>query len=116
MGDDWGWYFTSADRRTSLLRDELDAVRSSASAQTSRLTSQLRTLQGSIETRLSALSAAFDAYVELGDIREQLAGYPDTTVVRRDAMVAIESLAGGRRAERIDDVARRTGCRTRRTP
>jgi hypothetical protein len=103
MGDDWGWYFTSAERRTSLLRDELDAVRSSASAQTSRLTSQLRTLQGSIETRLTALSAAFDAYVELGDIREQLAGYPDTTVVRRDVMRAVEALAGGRRAERIED-------------
>lgn len=103
MSDDWGWYFTSAERRTSILRDQLDAANAAAAAQSSRLSSQLRTLQGSIETRLKALSAAFDAYVELGDIREQLAGFPDTTVVRRDVALAIDALAQGRRAERVDD-------------
>jgi hypothetical protein len=103
MSSDWGWYFTSAERRTTMLRDELDAVSAIASSQNVRLSSQLRTLQGSIETRLNALSAAFDAYVELGDIREQLAGFPDTTVIRRDVAAAVDALAQGRAAERVDD-------------
>ena len=59
MSDDWGWYFTSAERRTTMLRDELDAANAMAAAQSSRLTSQLRTLQGSIESRLNALVGGF---------------------------------------------------------
>ena len=49
------------------------------------------------------MSAAFDAYVELGDIREQLAGFPDTTMIRRDVAAAVDALAQGREAQRVDD-------------
>lgn len=67
------------------------------------MSSQLTQLQGSLETRLKALSAAFDAYVELGDVREQLAGYPDTSAVRRDAVLAIDVLSRGGVPDPVED-------------
>lgn len=85
-----------------MLRGEIEGLQASAysaRAQSARLSSQLAKLQGTIETRLAALSAAFDAYVELGDVREQLAGYPDTSAVRRDAVSAIDILSHGGRPE-----------------
>ncbi len=105
MTDDWGWFFTSEAGRTNLLRsqvDELAASSASAHARSSRLSSQLAQLQGSIESRLDALSEAFDAYVELGDVREQLAAHAETAAVRRDVLAAIDALVGGRRAGRVD--------------
>ncbi len=98
MPDDWSWFFAGEAGRTNLLRDELEGLQASASAssaQSARLSSQLRTLQGSIESRLQALSTAFDAYVELGDVREQLDGYPETGAVRREAARALATLAQG---------------------
>ncbi|SDT34116.1 hypothetical protein SAMN04488543_3831 [Friedmanniella luteola] len=102
---DWEWFFTSEAGRTNLLRsqvDELAASSASANARSSRLSSQLTRLQGSLESRLNALAAAFDAYVELGDVREQLAAHADTAAVRRDVLAAVDALVGGRRAERVD--------------
>ena len=102
---DWDWFFTSEAGRTNLLRsqvDELASVSASANARSSRLSSQLAQLQGSLETRLDALSAAFDAYVELGDVREQLAAHAETAAVRRDVLAAVDALVGGRRVARVD--------------
>lgn len=104
MSNDWGWWLASDQSRDSMLRDEIDYLARSASmarTQSARLSSQLANLQGSLESRLSALSAAFDAYVELGDVREQLAGYPDTSAIRRDALAALETLSQGRTAELV---------------
>lgn len=89
-----------------MLREEIEGLQANASAASRRsaqLSSQLANLQGSLETRLIALSAAFDAYVELGDVREQLAGFPDTSAVRRDAVAAIETLSRGGRPEVVAD-------------
>ena len=105
MPTDWEWMFSSESGRDSLLRNEIEGLQASASsarAQSARLTSQLARLQGSLDTRLSALSAAFDAYVELGDVREQLAGYPDTSAIRRDAVTAIDTLSRGGRPKALD--------------
>ena len=91
--------------RDRILRDEVEGLHaqlSSASSQTHRLSSQLATLSGSIETRLNALSAAFDAYVELGDVREELAAYEEPAIVRRAVREAIDALAGGRPASPVD--------------
>ena len=106
MPDDWSWFWATEQRRDSMLRNEIEQLQStssSARAQAARLSSQLTTLQGSLESRLRALSTAFDAYVELGDVREQLAGYPDTSAVRRDAMRAIAELGTGVVPDRVDD-------------
>ena len=105
MADDWQWFWASEQGRDRILRDELEGLQASsalASARSARLNSQLTQLSGSIESRLSALSTAFDAYVELGDVREQLAGYPDTTAIRRDAASAIDSLSRGGTARHVD--------------
>jgi hypothetical protein len=97
--DDWGWFFSSEYGRDKMLRTEIESLSyasASAHASNARLSSQLALLQGSLESRLSALSAAFDAYVELGDVREQLSAYGDTAALRRGVASAIEALAAGR--------------------
>ena len=102
---DWDWFFTSEAGRTNLLRSQVEglaASSASANARSSRLSSQLAQLQGSLETRLNALSQAFDAYVELGDVREQLAAHAGTAAVRRDVLAAVEALVAGRPAERVE--------------
>ncbi|HEY5822427.1 MAG TPA: hypothetical protein VIT20_10655 [Propionibacteriaceae bacterium] len=106
MPTDWDWFWSSEAGRDRMLRGEIEGLQASAhaaSSRSARLSSQLAQLQGSIETRLTALSAAFDAYVELGDVREQLAGYPDTSAIRRDAVTAIDVLSRGGRPEPLDD-------------
>lgn len=98
MPDDWSWFWAGENGRDNLLRDELEGLQSrafEASQQSARLSSQLRTLQGSLDSRLQALSTAFDAYVELGDVREQLAGHPDTSAVRRASLRALLTLDAG---------------------
>ncbi len=104
MTDDWQWFWAGEGGRDRILRDQVEGLHaqlSSASSQTHRLSSQLATLSGSIETRLNALSAAFDAYVELGDVREELAAYEEPATVRRAVMEAIDALAGGRPASPV---------------
>ncbi|SDE39990.1 hypothetical protein [Auraticoccus monumenti] len=103
--DDLTWFFSSEYGRDRLLRDELEsasAAAASAARNASRLRSQLAQVQGSMEARLSALSRAFDAYVELGDVREQLIAFGDTRMIRRDAVEVIESLSAGVVPEPLD--------------
>lgn len=105
MSDDWQWFWAGEGTRDRILRDEiggLQASLSSASARTHRLSSQLAMLSGSIESRLSALSRAFDAYVELGDVREELTAYAEPAAVRREVIAAVEAIAGGRAADAVD--------------
>lgn len=102
---DWEWFLSSEAGQHRILRGEIEGLQASAStarARSARLSSQLRQLQGSLETRLQALSAAFDAYVELGDVREQLDDRPDSSAIRRDAVSAIETLSRGGRPEPLD--------------
>lgn len=101
---DWDWLLASEYGRDRILRsqvDELAAASASARASSARLSSQLASLQGSLDTRLTALSAAFDAYVELGDVREQLAAYGQESAVRRQVMAAVDALAAGRTAQPV---------------
>ncbi len=103
--DDWDWFWASEYGRDRILREEVESLSyqaSAASSRANRMQSQLARLQGTLESRLTALSKAFDAYVELGDVREQLAGYPDTSAIRRDVMAAIEQLSKGLPASPID--------------
>jgi hypothetical protein len=48
-----------------------------------------------METRLQRLTTAFDAFVELSDIRESLIGYADAAEVRRHAGQVLAALASG---------------------
>ena len=93
--DDWEWFWAGEGGRDRLLREEIEGLQGAASvarSQSARLSSQLAQVQGSMERRLSALAEAFDAYVELGDVREQLAGFPDTSATRRAATAALRVL------------------------
>ena len=96
------WWFRN---REYVLRENLESVEATsmaAAARSARLSSQLSRLQGSLEHRLSALSAAFDAYVQLGDVREQLDAFGDTAAIRREAIAAIGMLGDGKPAKPVD--------------
>uniref|UniRef100_UPI0018E573EB hypothetical protein n=1 Tax=Desertihabitans aurantiacus TaxID=2282477 RepID=UPI0018E573EB len=98
MVDEWDWFWASEHGRDRILRDELENASASAARAHSTmrgLRSQLTELQGDVGLRLRRLSRAFDAYVELGDIREQLLDHGDTRLIRRDAARAVEALAAG---------------------
>jgi chromosome segregation ATPase len=59
MPDDWSWFFASEHGRDRMLREEIEGLQASAASaysESARLSSQLRTLQASLETRLQALS------------------------------------------------------------
>ena len=105
MSDEVTWFWAGEHGRDQILRDSVEDLHSQlsqSSQQSYRLSSQLAELKGSLEARLTALSIAFDAYVELGDIREQLAGYPDTSQLRREVRDTLTALTEGRPAEPID--------------
>lgn len=98
MDSDLGWFFTTEWGRDQRLRSELQsqaAQMHASAARTARLRSQLARLQGSVDRRLSALATAFDAYVELGDVREELADLPSSAPVRRRARDAMATLRAG---------------------
>ncbi|KSW29572.1 hypothetical protein ATM99_07415 [Cellulomonas sp. B6] len=91
----------SQSRRIRELTSDLGHMRSrlsQASSQTSALRSDLASLRGSIEVRLARLTAAFDAFVELSSLRDQLALVAGPALVRqatRARLVALGSAPGG---------------------
>lgn len=103
-GDLFGGLFQESDqrqsRRISELTDDLGSVRASLSQATrtaSALRSDLASLRGSIETRLGRLSEAFDAFVELSSLRDQLALVAGPALVRqatRARLAALGTAAG----------------------
>lgn len=106
MGDSpfGGWVQesdASQSRRIRELTSDLGYMRSrlsQASSQTSALRSDLASLRGSIEVRLARLTAAFDAFVELSSLRDQLALVAGPALVRqatRARLVALGSAPGG---------------------
>lgn len=89
------WYWNSDYGRDQILRSEIEAQAAASARSAARLRSQLTRVQGSMERRLTALAEAFDAYVELGDVREELAAMPSSTSVRRRARDAMATLKAG---------------------
>ncbi len=101
---DWDWFLPDDAGPSQRLRAqvaELAVPPASARPRISRLSSRLVKLPGPVETRLDALTVAFDAYVELADVREQLASHVEPALVRRDVLAAVDALVRGRRAERV---------------
>lgn len=105
QGGVWDW-FTSDSwqdfRQQQQLRD-LDASMSRAHAESSRLRSQLSQVQGGLESRLNRLAKAFDAFVELSDIRQDLIVFADAADVRRHAGATLSALAAGSAAPAAPD-------------
>ncbi|HEX6352183.1 hypothetical protein [Actinophytocola sp.] len=74
MSDNW-WTDYAQNKRIRGLEEDLSYVSSSLSqarASQSRLKAELSKVSGSMEQRLNRLSAAFDAFVEISDLRVTL--------------------------------------------
>jgi hypothetical protein len=92
--DSWSDYRQA--RRIRELDSELSSLNSSLSRQradSSRLRSQLAQLQGSLEERINRMSRAFDAFVELSDIRTVLALFDAPALVRHRSRQLLANIA-----------------------
>ena len=76
--------------------EELRSEMSSAMSEASNLRSRVSQLQGSLDSRLQRLTAAFDAFVELSDVRYELIGFADAAEVRRHAGQVLTALASAK--------------------
>lgn len=86
-------------------RERIESLEESLQHQTQRLRSQLAKAQGNLESRLSALARAFDAFVELSDVRAELTLHGDAAVARHRVRGFLTDILAGRAATlRVDDV------------
>ncbi len=100
MGDNWFWL---SDRgRDKRLRDELAnqamaaaAARARQRRETTNLRSDLMARHSSLESRLTALTNAFLAYVELDALRDELASFAGNAEARRAALDDLDTLLTG---------------------
>ncbi|WBQ03680.1 hypothetical protein [Kribbella sp. CA-293567] len=86
-------YFTESRQNREL--EELREQMSAAASEASTLRFRLSQVQGSMETRLERLTTAFNAFVELSDIRYDLIGFANAAEVRRHAGQVLAALASG---------------------
>lgn len=101
MGEGLAWWLGDGDwydLRQRRQIEDLEASVSGAYSQASRLRSQLSQVQGSLQTRLDRLASAFDAFVELSDVRSDLAVYTDAVIVRHQVRLMLGAVAAGRAA------------------
>jgi hypothetical protein len=87
VSDNW-WTDRQQNKRISGLEDDLSymtASLSQARASTNKLKAELSKVQGSMEQRLTRLTAAFDAFVELSDLRMTLGLFDEHGRVRHQA-------------------------------
>lgn len=99
MNDNLAWYFGGGnwyDRRLRGQIEELEESVSGAYAQSSRLRSQLAQVQGDLGSKVARMARAFDAFVELSDIRNELAVFTGAAIVRHQARQLLGSVAAGR--------------------
>ena len=88
--NDW-W----TERRQNQQLSDLQSEMSYARSETSSLRSQLSRIQGSLQTRVESLSRAFDAFVELSDLRHETVGFADAAELRRYAARVVSAMASG---------------------
>ncbi|GLH97592.1 hypothetical protein [Phytohabitans aurantiacus] len=102
---DWiasdSWMDYRQQRALRELDDEVASLNSTISIQfqeSSRLRSELSSLRGSVEERLTRLTRAFDAFVELSDLRMILALFTPPALVRHRARTVIAASSEGTEA------------------
>ncbi|WP_432878590.1 hypothetical protein ACQPYH_31255 [Kribbella sp. CA-245084] len=81
------------ERRQNEQLEDLQSEMSYARQETSRLQSQLSKIQGGLQERVNRLSTAFDAFVELSDLRYEMAGFLDAAELRRYASRVLTAMA-----------------------
>ncbi|MEV0839467.1 hypothetical protein AB0I55_07890 [Actinocatenispora sera] len=98
MNEDVAWWLGDGDwydRRQRRQIEELDTAISGAYAQSSRLRSRLSAIEGNLSAKVDRIAAAFDAFVELSDIRAELMVYSKPAVVRHAVRELIGQLSAG---------------------
>jgi hypothetical protein len=94
MSDDW-WTDYRQNRQIRELQGEVEAAYSYAASRSSALQSKLSQVQGTLERRLDRLAKSFDAFVELSDIRMELAVFDRESAVRHRTRRLLMGLARG---------------------
>jgi hypothetical protein len=97
MSDDW-WIERQQNKRLKGLEEDLGYVSaslSSARASQNRLKAELSKVSGSMEQRLNRLTAAFDAFVEISDLRVTLGLFDEHGRVRHQAKQLLAGTALG---------------------
>ena len=87
---DW-WTERKQNQQLSNLESEMSYARQEASS----LRSQLSRIQGSLQSRVDSMSRAFDAFVELSDLRHETAGFVAAAELRRYATRVLSAMASG---------------------
>lgn len=98
---DLGWYDrTQYDKKQNQRLDELSSQLSHQRSEAGRLQARLAQVQGDLQGRLNGLASAFDAFVELCDLREELRAYQPVADARNRARRVVGRLiATGRDAD-----------------
>ncbi|MER7248996.1 hypothetical protein [Kribbella sp. NPDC000426] len=81
------------ERRQNEQLEDLQSEMSYARQETSRLQSQLSKIQGGLQERVNRLSTAFDAFVELSDLRYEMSGYLPAAELRRYTSQVLTAMA-----------------------
>ncbi|WP_350274536.1 hypothetical protein [Kribbella sp. HUAS MG21] len=87
MSDWW------TERRQNQQLENLESEMSYARREASSLRSQLSKIQGSLQSKVDSLSRAFDAFVELSDLRHETAGFVSSAELRRYATRVLTAMA-----------------------
>jgi hypothetical protein len=94
VSDDW-WTDYRQNRQIKELQGEVEAAYSYAASRSRALQSRLSQVQGTLERRLDRLAKSFDAFVELSDIRLELAVFDREAAVRHRTRRLLMGLAQG---------------------
>ncbi len=94
MSTDW-WTDQRQNRRIKELQGEVEAAYGYAAQRSRALQSRLSEVQGTIERRLDRMATSFDAFVELSDLRLELAVFDREAAVRHRTRRLLMGLAGG---------------------
>lgn len=98
MSDGLAWWLGGGDWYDLRQRREIEglgAAVSDAYAQSSRLRSRLSEIEGNLTAKVDRIAAAFDAFVELSDIRAELMVYSKPAMVRHAVRELLGQLASG---------------------
>ncbi len=102
MSDDLGWLWdnrTSYDRKQNERLDSLSSQLFQQRSEAGRLQARLAKVQGDLQGRVDRLATAFDAFVELCDVREDLRAFEPVADARNRARRVVKRLiATGRSA------------------
>jgi hypothetical protein len=94
VSDNW-WVDYKQNRRIEELQGEVQAAYSYAASRSRALQSRLSQVQGTLERRLDRLAKSFDAFVELSDLRVEMAMFDREADVRNRTRRLLNALAQG---------------------